>query len=404
MGRLTTLYAGVCLVLSSSFASAFQAPTEGPGWKQTKNRNMVCEARVSGLADGQIISGTNVDVRFGSFSMSEDASSFADPWINATLVEIKGSINGTEIPNPPPPLRPQGFYGATFHSNHFSHNATVSITTTVKFHLTSLLGNETDVTVTCPPLDVQVYNYGIALGISQLEQDEDERYHGVPGAAQAMQAMQHLVTSSTGGWTDTDLTGCIRLGTAFYFNGHGNAYPALGTEQGSDWAYYDVKEIIANYLGKVPYNLVFLDACKTAPADEDNDPGDTSTNPPRPPVTVLDGLNHGFSTGGFLSDLANLNVCVNRAQLGWRIDSMFHWTNKISTTFWNKLKDGVTAHEARDAAIDALRMDPILWNPSYDIGQDPRLYIACFGDYYTRLWGVYTGNDTQASNWYLAHN
>jgi hypothetical protein len=75
---------------------------------------------------------------------------------------------------------------------------------------------------------------------------------------------------------------------------------------------------------------------------------------------------------------------TNQAELGWPLIFLRETrANRTSNAFWGALKDGLTAVEARQEAVD----EYLGYHEEH-----PEYYLRCWGDFHARLNGVYTGS------------
>ena len=123
---------------------------------------------------------------------------------------------------------------------------------------------------------------------------------------------------------------------------------------------------------------------------------------PRMNLVVLDACSTGTGTDGRLDNsfatayLYPINdyVNVDQSLLAWRNDTEQDLTNVFTHYLWASLESGYTANKARDRAVVAKGVT--------EREELARNFMACFGDYYTTLVGVYTGsNIVSAGQWYL---
>jgi hypothetical protein len=235
------------------------------------------------------------------------------------------------------------------------------------------------------PESATVYNKATLYGRHEWEQNpSDPRSAGVPAARTNLMAMNHSICAenTTLGWTKADLLADLVACTVFYVNTHGangDPYPLLSDydeiSSVDEWVYSaEVHPVRSGAVGtgyppfntgSPPINVAFLGACWT-------------------------GLKNFWAWALLVPEYTayNQNWCENQCEVGWRI------TNRAigalsDGSFWAALTGGVTAHEARDAASNAY------W---YVIGENPQNHapedtISVWGDYYTRLEGLYTGGD-----------
>ncbi len=84
----------------------------------------------------------------------------------------------------------------------------------------------------------------------------------------------------------------------------------------------------------------------------------------------------------------------DQAELGYSFPFLLSQTSAVDETFWQALAQGKTADVARQLAYKAYHGS----NPPADYTQ----FMHVWGDFYTRLHGVYTGSGTPEDQtaWY----
>jgi len=238
---------------------------------------------------------------------------------------------------------------------------------------------------TAAPRSSTVYNKATLYGRNEWEQNPSEDSAGVPAARTNLMAMNHSICAdnTSPGWTRMafldDLVPC----TALYIHTHA-VTPAMITAD-------DPGEVItANDMwlvrqvavgsgyppfnsGTPPINLAFVDSCIT-------------------------GQENYFAEALLFPEYTayNQNWCENQCEVGWRIEKLTVGTRAASEAFWGALAGGVTAHQARDAASRAYWYHTT-GDPNY---QSPTQTLSVWGDYCTRLCGLYTYGDSVASGFW----
>ncbi|MDW8290086.1 MAG: hypothetical protein RMM06_05145 [Armatimonadota bacterium] len=232
---------------------------------------------------------------------------------------------------------------------------------------------------------VLVYNKATLYGRNEWENDPSAPTAGVPPSSQYLTSMNHNVsrTCVALGWTKQMLLHDVAPCTVLYVNTHGgigNFASDLDELTGiielifpSDVLPVRQNAVGAGYppfnTGTPPINVAFIDACLT-------------------------GSDNSFSV--FLYpyyNAYNANWCENQTLVGWRITVRADKTRACAAAFWGALADGMTAHQARD------RMVREYYRPNSVPGQ-PRDHASVYGDYYTRLRGVYTGSDSHSPHFW----
>jgi len=242
------------------------------------------------------------------------------------------------------------------------------------------------------PRSSTVYNKATLYGRNEWEQNPSDPSAGVPAARTNLLAMNHSICAGNTslGWTKADILTNLAPCTAFYVNTHGassSPYPFMSDKDEiaapDEWVYpddvYPVRSgaVGTGYppfnSGSPPVNLVFIDACWT-------------------------GLDNAFAEAFLVPYFSayNQNWCENQSEIGWRIDTVIGATSVVGATFWGALAGGATAHQARDAASRAYWL-AIIGDPNY---KTPTETISVWGDYHTRLCGLYTYGDTLAQGFW----
>jgi len=157
----------------------------------------------------------------------------------------------------------------------------------------------------------------------------------------------------------------------------------LYPEEEPDWKYFIVPDSILyrrqlaigsgtppfNSTGKPPIWLAFNDGCKTG---NDNAFAEAYLWP----YTTING-----------------DWCANQAQCGWSIYKTSNQTKPCMEVFWGYMADGWHADKARIELYDAYQ--------GLNKPLDPRDLVHVYGDWNTRLHGVYTGTPGQETRWFL---
>ena len=75
------------------------------------------------------------------------------------------------------------------------------------------------------------------------------------------------------------------------------------------------------------------------------------------------------------------------------------WRRAFHTAFWESLEAGLTVSEARNSGVWAMAGLP-------DVGDSPNpaAFMAVYGDYYARLYGLYTGTISAPNDWFNVEN
>lgn len=93
---------------------------------------------------------------------------------------------------------------------------------------------------------------------------------------------------------------------------------------------------------------------------------------------------------------------TNQSQCGWTISKYSDATKPCAEAFWHKLRDRYTVDQARIELYSAYVLWCINNNATPNYPSDPRDLVHVFGDYYTRLKGVYsnTSSDSPQYKWF----
>lgn len=126
-----------------------------------------------------------------------------------------------------------------------------------------------------------------------------------------------------------------------------------------------------NSTGKPPINLAYIGACSAA---VDN--------------TFADGTLYPY--GNAFTGVSSWPE--NQSCVGYALSFKSNQTRAVNEAFWEHVKETYTVTEARVEAFDAYQGSN---KPSYATD-----FMHVWGDYYTRLKGVYTGTAGQAPGWH----
>jgi hypothetical protein len=302
-------------------------------------------------------------------------TNFPQTWMRSAQFYVGGELIDSWTADPNNPAPDVTFY-ETFDSTHFPDGTPLE----VKIVGTNNLGQVYQASMTVP-----VYNKAALYGRHQWEIDLFDGTDGTPPAQQWLTQMNHTcVVVTTLGWTAEQILGDIQRCTVFYVNTHGDASPEF--ESDVDEINGGIVELVTPgevqearetgmgagqppfNSGTPPVNLAFVDACET-------------------------GLNNAFADA-FLWPFYDTNA-TDQAEIGWHINTDTTRTQADGNTFWSYLEQGMTAHLARDAMVDTY----LGYKPQPPDAESN--YVACWGDYFTRLHYVYTGDDAMGrGGWY----
>jgi len=309
------------------------------------------------------------------------------------------------LPTPRPAPYPAMTVNVMFDSTHFADGTNLQIEFRVKDQNGSIYSN-TGAAV--------VINKAVLYGRHDFEVGGDPEQMGFSTVSQACSGMNIQVRESKNerGWKATEFYNSIEGPTSVvYLHTHGwsDMYvlnPPLPSPWNPDtYMLSDLDELPAvdpdteYYIYPTqavrfnPYNVLYHRQLSIG-----------SQYPPfnstaKPPITLafcdgcLSGNDNAFAEG-FLWPYANYygGWCEDQSQLGWSISKWSHCTLDCQVVFWNALKEGYTVHQARLELFDRF----VEWedenipdvqqvNPTNPVG-----LVHIYGDYYTRLHGVYS--------------
>lgn len=321
-----------------------------------------------------------------------------DLFINGDLVAHWDWFQDTPFP-------PAGLQ-VMFDSSHFAHGSTVL----VEFDAYFEGGGSTHASGSSA-----VKNSAVLYGRNDFEVTGHVDQKGFPAVIGSLAASNYdtPVTVTTLGWADYNFLAALESDkNVSYVHTHGEAatlmpnlpfpvpgaawitsdYDELSNPPGPVSQFYvDALEVYAsrqlaigsgnlppyNPSGKPPLNIAFNDCCAT-------------------------GINNTFAEA-YLWPYANAyggwTEC--QSQLGWSVIKYSLATKVSMLAFWGHLQQGYTADEARLQA-EATYRTWVLYNVGDIDLPDQRLLLHCYGDWYTRLHGVYSGTDADSPmlGWY----
>lgn len=270
---------------------------------------------------------------------------------------------------------PYVYVQSRFASTHFADGAVVQVTAEAM----DTMGQYG----TAAPRSSTVYNKATLYGRNEWEQNPSWDSAGVPAARTNLTAMNHSICAenTTLGWTRMDLLADLVPCTAFFVNTHAVTPQIITADDEAEtitatdmWLVRQVA-VGSGYppfnSGSPPVNLAFTNACIT-------------------------GLDNCFAEALLFPEYTayNQNWSENQSEVSWRIQKLVVGTRSASEAFWGALSAGATAHQARDEASDAY------WDAIGERRKDPRETLSVWGDYYTRLYGLYTYGDSIASGFW----
>jgi len=236
--------------------------------------------------------------------------------------------------------------------------------------------------------EVRVYNKACIYGRNDFETKYAPDGVSVAPVGNALSAMNHDTSDSvTGfGWSRFQIMDDIAECTALHVATHGSYYSF-----GSDFDEFDLDVIWERIYPTVEhapdenpdFGPFILDTRQAAVGS-----GTPPYNSGIPPINIA--FIYSCCTGTY-NDIAAALLwpyyfysAVDQAKLGWRIEAEIVKINVASTAFWGALADTLTAVQARQITVDEYLgyHEP-----------NPESYLACWGDFYARLYGVYTGSN-----------
>jgi hypothetical protein len=236
---------------------------------------------------------------------------------------------------------------------------------------------------------VRVYNKACIYGRNDFETKYAPDGVSVAPVGSALSAMNHDTSDSVTelGWSRYQIMDDIAECTAFHVATHGAIY-----EIASDFDEFDptvIWERIYPTEDRAPNNNnpdvspFILDTRQAAVGA-----GIPPYNNGIPPINIA--FLYSCCTGQD-NDMAMAFLwpyyfysAVDQAKLGWRIMADIEKINVASTAFWEALAGTHTAVQARQITVDEYLgyHEP-----------NPESFLACYGDFYARLYGVYTGSN-----------
>lgn len=226
---------------------------------------------------------------------------------------------------------------------------------------------------------VRVYNKACIYGRNDVENRPGGETVAAVGALLA--SMNHDITDSVNelGWTKFQILDDIEVCTAFHVVTHADYHLITSDFDEFDPGNWEYIYAAQQYGQPGPYILdTRINGVGT---------GSPPYNNGVPPVNIA--FLYACCTGEYNS-MANAFLwpyyhynATDQAEAGWRITVGDIYANRTSTAFWGALADAKTAAQARQLAVNAY------------FGQrttNPQNFLAVWGDFYARLYGVYTGS------------
>ncbi len=354
----------------------------------------------AGISTGNYASGTNCR---GTATCGAAAEAGVTPyWDTVVFTELTLGIGGSAIKTVLPGGRPGPFASTTavWDSTHFAPGS-VLLTADATFHLAKYSPPDSkDVTVHAE-VSVPIKNLAALYGRYDMDVSPlcwtnnqwdvgDASWNGSGLVAPILEGINHVVNVVTDqGWNFGSLASGLNNCSVVYVHTHGATtyfwtdtndfhyfYPGAFNNSLDQDVYatqgpYALKPMRLNAIGSglppfnstgnPPITIAFMDACDTG---TDNSFADALL----PPYTNY---------------YSNPNI-EDQAELGYSFTFLLSRTSAVDTVFWHALSEGKTADEARQEAYGAYQ--------GANTPQDYEHFLHVWGDFYSRLHGVYTGS------------
>jgi hypothetical protein len=326
-------------------------------------------------------SGTNC-VASGKAQSTDGTITRAELYIGGILVRVWPEENFGQQFVPGPLI-----LSAVFSSTHFDHMTDLEI----KLRAWDSKGHYGEGSE-----EIRVYNKACIYGRNDFETKYAPGGVSVTPVGNALTAMNHDTGDSVTelGWSRFQIMDDIAECTAFHVATHGSYYSFA-----SDFDEFDPDVIWERVYPSIDYapdqNPAFgpfiLDTRQAAVGT-----GTPPYNSGIPPVNIAFVYSCGTGTYNVMANAFlwpyYFYSAVDQAMLGWAIEAAINKINVASTAFWESLADTKTAVQARQITVDAY------------FGQEiefPEQYMHLWGDFYARLYGVYTSsNYLPTTIWY----
>lgn len=142
------------------------------------------------------------------------------------------------------------------------------------------------------------------------------------------------------------------------------------------------QDIVPLRQNQVSMNIILINSCELASTYPSNNSGGANA-----------------MAQAFLNPYGDdSNPVVDKAAVYWITPMNYSAQNgdsEVASAFWGALASGKTAHEARDAMIEAYSVYQGAINPGF-----PEEWACCFGDPVATLHRLYTGSDIPSSTWH----
>jgi hypothetical protein len=234
-----------------------------------------------------------------------------------------------------------------------------------------------------------------------------QRTQGIPSALNALSSMQYDVTAqvTNKGWTMYDLAEGMDMDDVFYVHSHGNA-SFIWSDWNDYWYEFDGVQPIHSaeaIYGSGGSGASFIDLLPYRVASNGSGlPPFNSTGSPPINVAFIDSCN-AADTNSFSPILypygnwftgAPSSFPEDQSLVGYTITFSTDQTSQCDEVFWTALQDGFTVVEARQQTYLVYFGD----NRPNEADE----FMPVWGDFYTRLKGVYTGDDRNqgGETWY----
>lgn len=335
----------------------------------------------------------------GAVDESEGPPIWMDLFVNGELVAHWDWFQ--DVPEMPEGLQ------VMFDSSHFPNGTTV----TVEFDAYFLYGGASHASGTSV-----VGNRAVLFGRHDFEVTGHPDQFGFPAVLSSLSSSNYVSIwqITTLGWADYDYLASLESNpNVLYIHTHGDAgvqmpSPPQPAPVGT-WLLSDYDELPSPPQYPVDPFYINSGECLAARQAAIGTGGLPPYNPSgKPPINIgfndgcLTGLGNGFAEA-YLWPYQNAygmwTEC--QSQLGWSVLKYSLATRPCMEEFWTNMQIGYTADEARVEAENRYYQ----WVMEHGIEEKlpgQRFLIHCYGDWYARLHGVYSGTDADSpmANWY----
>jgi hypothetical protein len=343
-------------------------------------------------------------------------------------LSIGGQVVKTWVRDPTRPPTVPDSQNVVWDSTHFS-SASTTIVAKVKYLLKRTSTGETAIQEVTHTKTMPIKNKAALFGRNEWENGSFPDGNGA-GTSQTKLPGLNIVPMSPVtfmGWTSFNFYQTIQNDgpSVVYVNTHGNPAKTVANPPVSPphltWLQSDLDEVDPTYslMPLTQYLIIGAQYQELAPGDSiysrrvlangSGLPFKNSTG--HPPIwfawndACWTGNDNAFAEGYLYPYYTQGGAwCENQSQMGWSIASPIAMAKPGAETVWDHFQTGYTADESRLQLYIRYRQ----WccdngEPVPPVGSTAaRATIRLFGDFYTRLHGVYTGTDADSpmGAWY----